>query len=124
MKNCNFILKDELYVCEYCGLKVKKAGIKANCIALKPKPNIIQKATNFIPALTNHLWNGSPKCTQEQIEQRLTICKECPLFVGNSCSHNSCGCSINDKQVFLNKLYWADQKCPLDKWDVVSGSGV
>jgi hypothetical protein len=27
-----------------------------------------------------------------------------------------CGCNVNTKKVFLNKLAWADQECPLGKW--------
>lgn len=27
-----------------------------------------------------------------------------------------CGCNVNRKKVFLNKLAWADQECPLGKW--------
>ena len=27
-----------------------------------------------------------------------------------------CGCNVNGKKVFLNKLAWADQECPLGKW--------
>jgi hypothetical protein len=30
-----------------------------------------------------------------------------------------CGCNVNDKKIFLNKLAWADQKCPLEKWQPV-----
>jgi glycosyltransferase involved in cell wall biosynthesis len=29
-----------------------------------------------------------------------------------------CGCNINDQQIYLNKLAWADQKCPISKWGV------
>lgn len=31
----------------------------------------------------------------------------------------ACGCNINKKKTFFNKLAWADQKCPLAKWDAV-----
>lgn len=27
-----------------------------------------------------------------------------------------CGCNVNNKKIFLNKLAWADQECPLGKW--------
>jgi hypothetical protein len=27
-----------------------------------------------------------------------------------------CGCNLSKKKVFLNKLAWADQECPLGKW--------
>jgi hypothetical protein len=27
-----------------------------------------------------------------------------------------CGCAISNKKIFLNKLAWADQECPIGKW--------
>jgi hypothetical protein len=27
-----------------------------------------------------------------------------------------CGCNLNKKQIFMNKLAWADQECPVGKW--------
>ena len=58
---------------------------------------------------------------QEEINERFAICKECPLFIKNGeeagvCSHKSCGCNLNLEMVFLNKLGWRREKCPLDKW--------
>ena len=32
---------------------------------------------------------------------------------------NVCGCNINQKKQFFNKLAWADQKCPLGKWEEI-----
>jgi hypothetical protein len=62
--------------------------------------------------------NGSPTCSQEEIDRRLAICKQCTYFTGDSCAHKRCGCNINDQQIYLNKLAWADQKCPIEKWGV------
>ena len=112
--------EDDNYRCEICGFITKLENAYRRC---KPSPSLLTKIGNFIPALTTHIWNGMPTCTQEEISHRLTICKTCPLFVANTCSHDSCGCAIKDTQTFMNKLYWADQKCPLDKWDVVKPSG-
>lgn len=121
MDFCKWISHEGGYKCEVCGFdKAKHPDTIRRC---HQPPSLLTKVGNFIPALTHHVNTGMKKCTQEEIEQRLAICKECPLFVAGSCSHNSCGCSINDKQTFFNKLYWADQKCPLDKWLPISPSG-
>lgn len=29
-----------------------------------------------------------------------------------------CGCNINDQQIYLNKLAWSDQRCPIRRWGV------
>ena len=29
---------------------------------------------------------------------------------------NICGCNLNNKKEFFNKLAWADQECPAGKW--------
>lgn len=75
-----------------------------------------QKIQLFFKSLWFHIWAGFPKCTQKQINERFIICSNCDRFdkVNNECME--CGCNINNRKIFLNKLAWADQKCPLDKW--------
>lgn len=94
---------------------------------LQPPP-LLKRLSNFVFSATKHIVRGSPKCTEEQIEERLRLCHECPLFkrhstadTGGICTHESCGCNIKDYQTYLNKLAWADQKCPIDKWGRVDG---
>jgi hypothetical protein len=120
MDSCKWIRHENGYICEVCSFKTKLENAYRVC---KTPPSLLTKIGNFIPAFTNHILAGSPKCSEDEIQGRLKICQGCPLYVGNICSHDSCGCNIKDSQTFFNKLYWADQKCPLDKWDVVTPSG-
>jgi hypothetical protein len=53
-------------------------------------------------------------CSQEEIEQRLSICKTCEYFKDNSCL--LCGCVVVRDSNHQNKLAHKDQKCPADKW--------
>tara|TARA_Y100000004_G_C8790652_1_gene359087 strand:- start:26 stop:289 length:264 start_codon:yes stop_codon:yes gene_type:complete len=69
----------------------------------------------FSIAAIKHACRGMPTCTQEQINERLKICKSCPHFTGNGCA--KCGCNCGGKPKFLNKLAWADQECPIGKWE-------
>ena len=94
-------------------------------------PSMMRKAMNFGKAAIRHVLNGAPKSTSEVIMERLSICQSCELFkmlppkkvpkhlshlpVG-TCMHKSCGCFIHRAEVFPNKLAWADQACPLNKW--------
>lgn len=121
MDFCRWISHESGYKCEICGFTTKLENAIRQC---KAPPGIVQRIANFIPAFAGHIRVGSPKCTQGEIDYRLNICRECPLYVNHTCISQSCGCAISDKQVFLNKLYWADQKCPLDKWGKIVGSGV
>lgn len=82
------------------------------------EPNLLLKASNFTVAAISHFLKGNPTCTQEEIDQRFTICKSCKLFTGVACAHKRCGCNINDQQIYLNKLAWKDQACPLEKWGI------
>lgn len=78
---------------------------------------IILKLQNFIKSLFFHVWLGFPKSTQEEISYRFEICtNNCDMYnkVDSTCM--VCGCFINNKKIFLNKLAWADQECPLNKW--------
>lgn len=71
----------------------------------------------FLKSLAFHVLAGFPKCNQQQIEARFQICQSCDDFYNRSDSTcMACGCNVNRKKVFLNKLAWADQECPVGKW--------
>ncbi|MES2789511.1 MAG: hypothetical protein V4719_07810 [Planctomycetota bacterium] len=72
------------------------------------------QAWRFIAALTRHAADGLRKCSQEQVNERLAICQNCPEFAGDRCGE--CGCHCNERRVFLNKLAWHSEVCPLGKW--------
>lgn len=70
----------------------------------------------FLKSLWFHISLGMPKSSQQTINNRLAICHACEQFnsIKNECF--ICGCNINGKKQFLNKLAWADQECPIGKW--------
>lgn len=70
----------------------------------------------FFKSLIFHIYSGFPKSTQEEINYRYAICESCDSFNKQESQCNECGCNINNKRIFLNKLAWADQICPLNKW--------
>lgn len=70
----------------------------------------------FIKALTFHIYAGSPKCNRKQILERFEICKSCDKYNSILSQCDVCGCNINNKKIFMNKLAWADQECPIQKW--------
>ena len=77
-------------------------------------PSLPKKLKNFALSAIKHAVNGMPTCTQEEINERLEICKGCKWFRGGRCA--KCGCACGNNKKFLNKLAWADQKCPIGKW--------
>jgi uncharacterized paraquat-inducible protein A len=79
----------------------------------------LQRVKTFFKSLFFHVYAGFPKSTQEEINYRYNICSECDMFHKELRQCLMCGCNINKKRVFLNKLAWADQKCPLDKWTAI-----
>lgn len=74
----------------------------------------------FLKSLFWHINRGLPKSSQQTINDRYNICLSCDKLdkINNQCL--VCGCNINNKRIFLNKLAWADQKCPLNKWNSVN----
>lgn len=70
----------------------------------------------FLKSLYFHIGSGFPKSTQTQINDRYSICMECDQFNHSKSECYVCGCNINKKMIFLNKLAWADQECPIGKW--------
>lgn len=78
--------------------------------------NNIRRIKNFIKSLFFHVYAGFPKCSQQQILYRFKICSECDMYSQQLQQCLMCGCNVNTKKVFMNKLAWADQQCPLNKW--------
>lgn len=74
----------------------------------------------FLKSLFWHVWSGFPKSSQDQINYRLNICLSCDKYDPNNKECSICGCSVNNKKIFMNKLAWADQECPISKWPKVS----
>ena len=79
----------------------------------------IQRIRKFIKSLFFHINRGLPKANQKQIEERYKICSSCEYVSKDLSQCLKCGCNISTKKIFLNKLAWADQKCPVDKWSEV-----
>ena len=78
---------------------------------------MIYKLKIFMKSLLFHIYNGFPKSSQEQINYRYNICLNCDSYNKSSSECMECGCNINNKKIFMNKLAWADQQCPLNKWN-------
>lgn len=74
----------------------------------------------FIKSLFWHIQRGLPKSNQSTIDHRYQICISCDQFDNKHHQCTMCGCNINNKKIFLNKLAWADQRCPLNKWSNVT----
>jgi hypothetical protein len=70
----------------------------------------------FIQSLLFHIYNGFPKASQKEIDQRYSICYMCNHFDKQNNQCKICGCFISTKKQFLNKLAWADQSCPDNRW--------
>jgi len=135
MKNCIFLPNDlGTFTCPDCGLTLPTDKVKANCKTKMPKGNVnvgvqtpdtVTRLSNFTKAAIEHAKLGNPVVDKEIIKERLEICRLCPLFkqtpnqVGGVCTHSSCGCTLTDSEVYLNKLAWADQECPIGRWGKV-----
>ena len=78
--------------------------------------SIYTKIIIFIKSFIFHIWAGFPKCSLEQINKRFMICLDCESYDKTQKECLECGCNINNKKIFMNKLAWADQECPLNKW--------
>lgn len=79
----------------------------------------ILKIKTFLRSLLFHVYSGFPKSTQEEINYRFKICSSCDMYDKQHSQCLVCGCNIGQKKIFLNKLAWADQKCPIDKWEKI-----
>jgi hypothetical protein len=80
-------------------------------------PSLFRQAANFAASAARHVAAGMPQATQEQIDQRFAICKQCEHFDGKAC--RLCGCPVVRERQFVSKLSWANEKCPAGKWGPV-----
>jgi hypothetical protein len=74
------------------------------------------RITTFLKSLFFHIYSGFPKASLNEISDRYAICQACEDFNTLESMCNICGCNISNKKIFLNKLAWADQECPKQKW--------
>lgn len=133
MGDCIFVPNGTKFICEKCGSIAPFQDVQQNCkIEVEPfvpdlstlkEPSFLEKAKNFSSAFIKDISTGMKRCTEEEIQERLEICRDCPLFkkysdepIRGVCTHKSCGCNIKDTQEYWNKLAWKSQECPLKKW--------
>jgi ribosomal protein L32 len=81
---------------------------------------LLIRLQTFIRSLLWHISRGLPKSSQKIINYRFQICQNCDQYDIKNKQCSVCGCNINNKRIFLNKLAWADQKCPLNKWNAIN----
>lgn len=74
------------------------------------------RVTLFIKSLLFHIYSGFPKTPNTELQNRYRICLSCEQFDKSASQCKICGCNLSNRSVFLNKLAWADQECPLQKW--------
>jgi hypothetical protein len=73
----------------------------------------------FLKSLFFHISLGLPKCNQKEIDHRHQVCTQCASYDKNFSICLECQCNISNKSIFMNKLAWADQECPLNKWSKI-----
>lgn len=80
----------------------------------RPGQTLLQKVANFSVAAARHVAAGMPRASQEEVERRFAICRQCEHYDGNACK--KCGCPVKRERKFISKLAWANESCPAGKW--------
>jgi hypothetical protein len=75
-------------------------------------PGWLAKAANLAQAVAEHVASGRPLVDDATAADRLAICKRCPQLDGDTC--RLCGCHMPVK------VRWAEQSCPIGKWNAVA----
>lgn len=120
---CNFTTSDNInYECKKCGNRITVHDSYSvppilpckNSLTRSNDLDFVTKVKNFGKAVVNHAVKGFPTCTEEQIITRHDICKSCEFMRDNTCT--KCGCPLIRNKVYVSKLAWADESCPIGKW--------
>jgi hypothetical protein len=126
---CSFKVLDinpKLFKCEYCGIIVQSKDLKRKYLCGVRIHNLSKNPDNKLNIkLTNKETTPAPRqtiqsknqCSQDNIDKRLSVCKTCEFYQNNTCMQ--CGCALSRDRVYMNKLYWPDQSCPIGKWGPV-----
>jgi hypothetical protein len=86
--------------------------------------NVI-KSVEFGKALLKHVIAGMPITSDEEYNERISVCDNCE-FCDKSVEMwicNQCGCYLKDSEFRPAKARWADQTCPLARWKERSERG-
>lgn len=83
----------------------------------KPGLSLVQKAVGFLTSAAKHVAAGMPAATESEVARRFAICQSCEHYDGSACS--KCGCPVVRARRFVSKLSWANESCPIGKWDAL-----
>lgn len=62
--------------------------------------------------------DSSNMCSEDQILTRYKQCGECDFFDHNTCT--KCGCILVSNKIYMSKLAWKTEQCPIGKWGPIS----
>jgi hypothetical protein len=82
-------------------------------------PTLLRRAANFARAGAQHVLSGSKYVDDATRQWRLEQCLACTQFYDpekETCTHPRCGCGIKKQRGIIDKLGWASQRCPIDRW--------
>jgi len=115
--NCEFELKDNVWVCNACGRKMPYIEGSTPVSTCNTLPSLPVRIAHYAEAIIEHVTTGMKSDSDEAVKQNLEICQNCDKFnhVKESCSLCGCRCNLS-KSSFLNKLRMKTQSCPLNKW--------
>lgn len=84
-------------------------------VANRPPPPA-KRIGNYAVATAKWITAGRPVRSDDEVAELRQICAECERFNGHVCTHPKCGCPVVRPSVFGDKLKWATEHCPLEKW--------
>lgn len=97
------------------------------CLNPPDGPPLVERARNFAKAVFRQLPITAVAIikrdesiafrSREEIQSLAAICKQCPLFNGQVCTHQNCGCVIDEERSeYWSKLAYRSTSCPDGKW--------
>ena len=73
-------------------------------------PSLAKRAKNFGKALVKHTADLARRVDIEEYQYRISMCNKCELRVKNVCTHEDCGCYLEEK------AWWNSENCPINEW--------
>ncbi|GAC1448281.1 MAG: hypothetical protein NVSMB9_31280 [Isosphaeraceae bacterium] len=83
-------------------------------------PSVWTQAVNLAGSVITHVAAGMPRASDSIYEARLKVCATCPNLLRpdwRCAGMTGCGCYLK------TKARWAEQSCPLGKWEALADDG-
>ena len=82
----------------------------------KAPAHVIRRGINYVRAWLRWTAAGCPVREPGEVDAIRETCRACEYFDDQNCTHKKCGCAVAKGNWWGDKVKWATEHCPIEKW--------